>query len=787
MNTPDNTKRLIDVPGAQAKVFVGRLCFLLIFFVTPFHSLAGDEQLSPSRAPSGLYGYADASGRFVIQPEFEQALPFAGGVARVKKSGGWSVINEKGKFLTRKPYYTIGDFRNGVAVVSIRSYTQGKYELAYGTISNKGTEIIEPVYNFITNDSANLIFIVGRASDPDDRQASASSSASGRAGRKKTVVAAEPDMEARFGVLTAAGKAVIPVQYQAIRDYQFKLFAVKTADRHWQVFNAQGEERFKSDYTDIKDFDDDYATVKKNSRWGILHKSGQLVKPMVYREIIRTGRATYNLQPMPEWKVVDQQSKQKFSYEFEDIRAVSEVLYSYQLEGQRGLMTEKGTILTPPIYDGIAPITGTLTVVKTGKKYGVIDKTGKTILPNEYDHVVIDSLTTMIQTQNNGKWGVYNKHGKQIIPIRYDALRIQTDGSIVASIDGKWGVVDKKGSVLIPFQYQYIGDFSFGKASAKNQNATGVIDLWGKWLVEPIFEGTRIINDSLCVYFTNGRSGIFNTHRKEMRLAVDSLGVMDNGFILVRHLGKYGFYNQKGKEIIPVQYDYLSSFGADSMITVRVQDKEGLINVKGKIILKPSNMFKELQVMQEERAGVKIKNKYGFIDKEGRLRIANRYEGITPFSEGMAGIRINGKWGFIDKAEELRVQPYYDEVQSFKHGVAMVRRGNFWGFSDKNGREVVRPQYDTLEVLPTGRCLITKHGKKGLILENGKELFAPKYDELRDLGNGFVILAIRSKYGLYSLGNNDVVPISYDEIAYNPLNKLYTVGTKRPWEPFTIK
>jgi hypothetical protein len=757
---------------------------LFFLFIGPFQCLAGDEQLSPSRAPSGLYGYANAEGKFVIQPEYEQALPFSGGLARVKKSGGWSVINDKGKVLTRKPYHEIGEFRNGVAKVSIRGYTQGKFEMLYGTISTKGSEVIEPVYNFISHDSANLFFVVGKATEVVDGQASV---ATERSARKKSSAIQEQILEARFGVLTAEGKALIPIQYQAVRDYQFKLFAVKSTDGQWRVFNNRGEESFKSDYTDIKDFDEDYATVKKNSRWGILHKSGLVVKPLVYREIVRTGRSTYNLQPMPEWKVVDQQSKQKFSYEFEDIRAVNEVLYSYQLEGRRGLMTEKGAIITPPIYEGIAPITGDLTVVQLGKKFGVIDKTGKTILPNEYDQIVIDSLTALIQTKNGGKWGVYNKQAKQLIPIRYNAVRVQPDGSIVASLDGKWGVVDKKGSTLIPFQYQYIGDFSFGKARAKNENAVGVIDNRGNWLVEPIFEATRIINDSLCVYFTNGRSGIINTHRKEMRLAVDSLGVMDNGFILARNLGKYGLYNQKAKEIIPVQYDYLSSFGADSMITVRIGDKEGLINVKGKLILNPSSMFKELQVMQEERAGVKIKNKYGFIDKEGRLRIANRYEGITPFSEGMAGIKINGKWGFIDKAEQLRVQPYYDEVQSFRHGVAMVRRGNFWGFSDKNGREVVKPQYDTLEVLSTGRCLITKNGKKGLINESGKELFVPKYDELRDLGNGFVILGIRNKYGLYSLNNYDVVPISYDEITYNPLNKFYTVGTKHPWQSFTIK
>jgi hypothetical protein len=753
------------------------LRFLIVCLLgLAYPSFAEIQFPTPSKAPSGLYGYADETGKFVIEAQYEQALPFSNGLARVKKSVGWSVITEKGKVITKKPYEEIGGYKNGVSVVSVRGYTDGKYNLFYGTISTKGSEIIEPVYNYITYDSANSLFIVGKASDPDEKQVSS----------KKAATALSNTLQARFGLLNAEGKPIIPLQYEAIRDYQFKLFAAKLTDGRWKVFNIRGEEIFKGEYTDIRDFDEEYATVKKDYRWGIMNKAGQIIKPLVYRDIIRTGKFTYNLLPMPQWKVVDQQNKQKFSYEFEDVRAVNEVLYSYQLEGKRGLMTEKGEIITPPVYEQIAPITGDLTVVKMNRKYGVIDKKGHTILANDYDNILIDSVTALIQTKNGAKIGVYNKQGKQIIPIKHDAVRVQPDGTLVINLAGKWGTTDTKGTSIIPIQYQFIGDFSYGKARAKQQEGMGVIDAKGNWLVDPLFEDTQIINDSLCVYFTNGRSGIINTHQKAMRLAVDSLVVMDNGYILAKNHGKYGLYNQKAKEIIPIQYDFLSTFGADSMITVRQGDKEGLINVRGKMILRPSSEFRELQIMHEERSGVRINNKYGFIDKEGRLRIANRYEGITPFSEGMAGIQIKGRWGFIDKAEALRVQPYYEEVRLFKQGVAMVRRGKFWGFVDKNGREVLKTQYDTLSVLSTRRCLITKNGKTGLINEQGKELFIPKYDYLEDLGNGFVILGIKNKFGLYSLGNYDVVPISYDEIAYNPLNKLYTLGMKYPWQPFSV-
>lgn len=754
-----------------------------LFLFSSFLPLAQppEQYPVPSLSNSGLFGYADAKGNFVIKPQFEKALPFSEeGLARVRRNEGWSVINGSGKAITKKAYHEIREFRNGVAVISVRNYLEGREQISFGVINSKGNEVIPATYTYITAEPTNTSFIVGQARDITLKSDS----------RKKAIEAADPSIQVRFGLLNASGKPILPISYEAVRDYQFKLFALKTPEGNWQVYDAKGVQVFKGDYTDVKDFDEEYATVEKDSRWGIINRNGQIIKPLAFQEIVRKGKSTYRLLPMPQWKVVNQKNEMRFAYEFEDLKAVNAVLYEYQLKGKKGLMNEKGAYLTPPTYDQISPIAGNMTVVRINKKHGVIDKRGKPILPVEYDEIVIDSITTLIKTRNHEKWGVYDSKGKQVLPIRFGEVRIQPTGLIVAELDKKWGIADVKGTTLAPFTYQLIGDFEYGRAKAMNNDAMGIITKEGRWLAEPVFEAVHIVNDSLCVYYTGGKAGIINTRTRQMRLSVDDVEVMENGYMRVRNNGKYGLFNQKGREIIPIQYDAISDFSADSMITVQVADKKGLMQLRGygpcKVVLKPNVLYQELQVMQEERVGVKINNRYGFIDKEGRLRIANRYENVLPFSEQMAGIQIKGKWGFIDKAEQLRVQPFYDEVQQFKNGVAMVRKGNLWGFTDKNGREIVKPQYDTLELLPTGRRLIVKNNRKGLINEQGRELFSPKYDHLEDLGNGFVIVGSKNKYGVYTLNNFDVVPVMYDQVVFNPLNNLYVLGVKHAWQNFTV-
>ncbi|QZY57530.1 WG repeat-containing protein [Crassaminicella profunda] len=49
---------------------------------------------------------------------------------------------------------------------------------------------------------------------------------------------------------------------------------------------------------------------------------------------------------------------------------------------------------------------------------------------------------------------------------------------------------------------------------------------------------------------------------------------------------------------------------------------------------------------------IKLDDKYGFINKEGKLIIKAEYDKVRSFSEGLAPVKINGRWGYIDKNGE---------------------------------------------------------------------------------------------------------------------------------------
>jgi len=48
---------------------------------------------------AGRWGYIDKSGKFAINPQFDEAMPFADELARVKMSRKNGYINSSGKYV----------------------------------------------------------------------------------------------------------------------------------------------------------------------------------------------------------------------------------------------------------------------------------------------------------------------------------------------------------------------------------------------------------------------------------------------------------------------------------------------------------------------------------------------------------------------------------------------------------------------------------------------------------------------------------------------------------------
>ncbi len=743
------------------KYVLFRFLQVIILSLSFINTSRADTLPIVSKSPSGLYGYVDEGGKFVIPPQFEQAFPFGNGSARVVWKGGWYLINTRGKFLHKKTYANISMVRNGLGITTIQG---DKSQLLYGLMTEKGDEVVSPRYHYLTPEPNYGYFIVGLEEKIDTE------------GHRKI----------NFGVIGRDGKFIIPATFSAIRHTNFQAFAAKNATSRWEVFDATGKSLFGNKYDEVKDFDTELATVKINGKWGIVDARGKMVVKPDYRDIQKKSPHQYNLLPFIQWKVVNEKQEIVLSMQYEDVRPVHPSVYSYQIEGKTGLLNERGERITKPLYDEIQVFAKEMGIVRDESLYGVINAKGNLLIPISYERILIDTASLLLKVKEKGLWGVVNKANRNIVPTQYDSIRIQRYGMFTARKDTSWQLLDATGQAVSNQKFSRLGDIQNLYAVAYQKNRAGLVNLRGIWAIEPTYDSLRILNEYVAQYYLNGRSGLISILTKQNIVEADIVEPIQNYFRVIVN-GKYGVWNPQGKVVIPILYDYISTFTEDSVLTVFQGKKKGLISLKGVIILKPAPIYEELLVMKNERVGIKLNNKYGFVDIKGRLRIANRYEGIGSFSENAAAVKILGKWGFIDKAESILIQPNYESVGLMENGVAPVRKNGKWGLANKTGKEILKCSYDGVNWQPTGRYSITLNGKKGLADVTGKELFPPKYDLITDNDNGFVILGKNGKLGLSNSKGYDVLPVIYDRLYFNASRNFYITGIESPVQPFVYQ
>lgn len=90
-------------------------------------------------------------------------------------------------------------------------------------------------------------------------------------------------------------------------------------------------------------------------------------------------------------------------------------------------------------------------------------------------------------------------------------------------------------------------------------------------------------------------------------------------------------------------------------------------------------------------------DRWGYMDKGGRLTIAPRFADAKPFSEGLAAVQVGGTWGYIDRSGRFAIKPSYIRAGSFSEGLAVVQEkdsmvsdwagGNAY-LIDRSGRKI---------------------------------------------------------------------------------------------------
>ena len=341
----------------------------------------------------------------------------------------------------------------------------------------------------------------------------------------------------------------------------------------------------------------------------------------------------------------------------------------------------------PPVAG--APQPDDLFPVMDHDRAGFIDRTGRLIIPLCFDKAG-DFSEGLARFERDGRWGYIDANGSVVIEPRFPwaqefsegLARVQVSGESLG-IDGRWGFIDKTGKVVILPDYKgtfgrerNIGSgsqedaFHDGLAMIQVDGKTGYIDQTGQVVIPPEFTSAYPFAEGLAAATTQSTTG-------------------NEG---------WGYIDKTGKWVIAPQFSRVSSF-QEHLATVQSKTDCGYIDLMGAYVLKlpmPADEKDKADVCGDFVEGLawwKIGNKYGFIDRSGKVVIEPKFDIAFRFSEGLAAVRIGDNSGYIDKTGKLIIElEGIARAEDFHHGLAFVStKDHRYGYIDRLGHYAWAP------------------------------------------------------------------------------------------------
>ncbi len=372
-------------------------------------------------------------------------------------------------------------------------------------------------------------------------------------------------------------------------------------------------------------------------------------------------------------------------------------------------------------------------VVMQNNLYGVIDKTGNTIISPKYQEVKIpnpEKAVFVCYEENNTK--VLNEKNEEIltnytnvepIGLKNIASDLMYEKSVLRyAKDGKYGLIDFEGKEITKPIYDELEGLPYkeGELLVKQNEKYGVINIKGNNLVDIEYETITVDG-----YFTNEnqyknagyivsikteegyRYGYIKNDGKEIaKPQYNELsritGIKDdeNIYLLGSKNGQYGI-SKNGEDIIQNAYQSIRYDEVNNVFVIEKSKKYGIANIEGKELV-PLN--------------------YNQIDITGMYIYAQNDQGITVYDSQGTQVNMNANIAILNTSNEN----YKIKIDN--------ENGSKYSIIDKDGKELTKETYNYIEYLYDNYFIASKDtGKLGVIDEKGNIKVELKYSSLQEI------------------------------------------------------
>lgn len=426
----------------------------------------------------------------------------------------------------------------------------------------------------------------------------------------------------------------------------------------------------------------EYFSVYSANKWGVINQDGETIINPTYQEMI----------------VVPDKEKDVFICVYN----INEETGEYKT---KALNSKNEEIFTQ--YDQIEPLENVdendnlwyeenVLKVKKADKYGLIDLSGKEILPCEYENIeVLKGIENSLLITQEEKVGLVNDKGSIIIEPNYKEIKnlgeTYKEGYITIDEQGRYGLISTTKKQILENNYEeieqkYLQSYYLIKENGKLK----LINSSGETIIEDGFDDIQSVTKRGIIFEKDKQYG-------EMDLSGEILiepkyQVLKEAFenvYIAKEDDQYGIIDQNGEEKVPFEYTGLT-YNEKANLFIAETDNYQTAIINSQYETKIEGILSEINT-QKSYMRMRIDGDYKYYNFE-----CEEKKNTEILKENTLFLsKKNGKYGYVDKKGNNVVDYIYDDgTEQNEYGYIAVKKNGLWGSLNNEGKEIIEPKYN---------------------------------------------------------------------------------------------
>lgn len=322
------------------------------------------------------------------------------------------------------------------------------------------------------------------------------------------------EKKGKYGFVNKMNEVVIDFRFDGVNDFE-RGRAIVQIGEGYGIIDRSGSIIVEPIYNDLGQFSEGLIYARKDSLYGYLDSLGYARIPMQFDEAFSFSGGRAKVKAKGFEYFIDAYATLLVPPVYEQVDFFTDTLLTFTEKELKGIMNRRGQVIVPAVYDHVGELVNGRALVIRDEFAGYIDATGREIIPAVYDSYA--SLTQegdfsgdYVRVRKAGKYGVIDRSGKVIIPFQYDHLG-RASSLIAYEKKGKWGYMNVSGKAIILPVYELAESFSYGLGLVRTEAGFGAVDTTGKAIIPAQYASLKRLDASHYIVSDGGKYSVFST------------------------------------------------------------------------------------------------------------------------------------------------------------------------------------------------------------------------------------------------------------------------------------